>query len=78
MISQRTGMEKIEVRRFFGLFRRKKIEKSIFRTESGNHGLWPVGHLKGLFKGYLLHLQLLERPPEKKVTIDFLTFFLDF
>ena len=59
---------------FFTFFWQKKIEKSIFRTESGNYGLWPLGHLKGPFKGSLLHLQLLERPPEKKITIDFLDF----
>ena len=61
--------------RFFHFFLTKKIEKSIFRTESGYYALWPLAHLKGPSKGPLLHLQLLERPPEKKVTIDFLDFF---
>ena len=62
--------------RGFSLVSDKKNEKSIFRTESGNYGLWPLRHLKGPFKGSLWHLQLLERPPEKKVTIDFFFRFL--
>ena len=63
---------------FFGTFQTKKIEKSIFQPETKDDALWSLARLKGSTKGPLLHLQLLERPPEKKVTIDFFRFFFDF
>ena len=84
MISQRAGMKKIESDFFlakmsptiFGTFPTKKNRKIDFSDRI--RVLWPVAvrASQRALQGSLL--QLLEKPPEKKVTIDFFRFFFDF